>query len=219
MYNENYVRHGGEHSQSQKSSPGEVWAALADFANRFMDEYGSEDEEHANRSRSYYGSGNSDGQDYGGNYYSGGNGSRKGQGFMRYRGQPRTSTGRFKKVRYSHNAFGGMEREKEEVGSMLAENFDKDWLLEKAVKEAGEFITAVAKEDEYEMFKEFCELCVLMKGVGEFVPEELEEQACDQAITDYAKKANSRHGGEESEYHHPMLDEYNRMSGSVRYSY
>ena len=69
--------------------------------------------------------------------------------------------------------------------------------------------TAVLTEKQvfkYEMFKEFCELCVLMKGFAEFVPAELEEQACEKALSYYAKKA------EHMRYSNPLLDEYSRRN-------
>ena len=89
---------------------------------------------------------------------------------------------------------------------MLASGHDQDWLIEKAIGEASEFIHAATKRDEYEMFKEFCELCILMKGVGEYVPEELESQACEKALEYYARKA------EGMDYHNPLWDEYHRRS-------
>lgn len=186
-YEESFVRAGDGRGYARHS--GEAWNALADFAKKFMEEYYPDDEEVR---RSY-------------NRYSGAMRGRyedddRGE-FSRYRGQPRTSSGRFKKVRYGHDV---TEMDKEEIGATLAHMHSQEWMIEKAIEEASEFIKAATKRDEYEMFKEFCELCVLMKGVAEFVPEELEEQACEKALEYYAKKA------EHIRYSNPLLDEYHR---------
>jgi hypothetical protein len=45
-----------------------------------------------------------------------------------------------------------------------------------------------------------------MIGVAEFIPAELEEQACEKAIEYYSKKAES------VRYSNPLLDEYSRMN-------
>lgn len=45
-----------------------------------------------------------------------------------------------------------------------------------------------------------------MKGFAEFVPAELEEQACEKALSYYAKKA------EHMRYSNPLLDEYSRRN-------
>ena len=184
MYEEDYVRLGSGGHKSHAHHPGEAWNALADFAKKFMEEYYPEDEEmHRSYHRYAY-----DEPEH-----------------ARYRGQPRTSTGRFKSMRYSHE-HEACEMDKREIGSMLAHTHGRDWMIEKAIKEASEFIAAASKEDEYEMFKEFCELCVIMKGFAEFVPAELEEQACEKALAYYAKKA------EHMRYSNPLLDEYSRRS-------
>ena len=61
---------------------------------------------------------------------------------VRYsRNQPRTSTGRFKRMRYSHE----LEGEKEEVAMQLAREFGREELLDKAIKEAFELIKCAAK--------------------------------------------------------------------------
>lgn len=186
MYNEDYIRIGGEHTRP--------WNALAEFAKRFMEEYYPEDAEAMRRMSSRYGR------------YSGDNES------MRYRGQPRTSTGRFKRARYGHE-MEEIEECKEVVGAMLAETKGKDWLIQKAIKEAGEFIEAASDRDEYEMFKEFAELCILMKGVGGLIPEDLEEEAYRKALEYYSKKSEKMH----SRYSNPLLDEYYRAGRSEKY--
>lgn len=184
MYEEDFVRIGDTGHRNSVRHSGEAWNALADFAKKFMEEYYPEDEEVR---RSY-------------NRYAYDDDFERG----RYRGQPRTSTGRFKRMRYSHER--DCEMDKKEIGSILAHTHGREWMIEKAIKEASEFIAAASKEDEYEMFKEFCELCVLMKGFSEFVPAELEEQACEKALSYYAKKA------EHMRYSNPLLDEYSRRN-------
>ena len=82
----------------------------------------------------------------------------------------------------------------------------KDWLIEKAIKEASEFIQRATDGDEYEMFKEFAELCILMKAVAEFMPEELEEKACEKALEYYSRKVEGK------DYGNPLLDEYSRRN-------
>ncbi|MBQ4314599.1 MAG: hypothetical protein IJC21_04060 [Lentisphaeria bacterium] len=191
MYNEDYIRIGsGEHHPRP-------WNALAEFAKRFMEEYYPEDAEEMRRMSARYGR-------YG--RYSGDRET------MRYRNQPRTSTGRFKRVRFGHG-MEDIEECKEMVGGMLAETKGKDWLIQKAIKEAGEFIEAASDRDEYEMFKEFAELCILMKGIGELIPEDLEEEACRKALEYYSKKTETMN----SRYSNPLLDEYYRMNRPTGY--
>jgi hypothetical protein len=188
MYEEDYVRvgHGGTMRRS-----GEAWNALAEFAKRFMDEYYPDEAEEMMRRSNEYGMH----RDILG---------RIPYEKMRYRGQPRTAGGRFKRVRFGHEH--DCEGMKEKVGSMLAETYEQDWLIEKAIKEASEFIKCATEGDEYEMFKEFAELCILMKAVAEFMPEELEEKACEKALEYYARKAEGK------DYGNPLLDEYSRRN-------
>ncbi len=185
MYGEDFVRlgaGGGGHGYASRH-PHEAWGALAEFAKRFMEEYYPDHE--WERRASEYAMHDTSGPEH-----------------IRYRGQPRTASGRFKRVRYGHD----YESVKERLGSELAETHGQEWLIEKAIKEAGEFIKAAADQDEYEMFKEFAELCIVMKGVAEFLPEELEEQACEKALEYYSKKA------EQMRYSNPLLDEYHRRA-------
>ena len=105
---------------------------------------------------------------------------------VRYsRNQPRTSTGRFKRMRYSHE----LEGEKEEVAMQLAREFGREELLDKAIKEASELIKCASENKTYEVLREFSELCIVVKAFAEFVPEDLEEQACEEALDYYARKA------------------------------
>ena len=82
MYEEDFVRIGDTGHRNSVRHSGEAWNALADFAKKFMEEYYPEDEEVR---RSY-------------NRYAYDDDFERG----RYRGQPRTSTRRFKRMRYSH---------------------------------------------------------------------------------------------------------------------
>lgn len=194
MYTEDFVRLGDDGHRSLTHHSGDAWNALAEFAKRFMDEYYPDDEE---MHRSY--------ERYAGEWddrYFPPEEHRRERG--RYRGQPRTSSGRFKRVRFGRER--DCEMEKEEVGAALAHSHGREWMIEKAIEEASEFITAATKDDEYKMFKEFCELCVLMKGVAEFVPAEIEERACEKALEYYSRKA------EMMRYSNPLLDEYSRRN-------
>jgi hypothetical protein len=192
MYEEDYVRAGGGHGYASRH-PGETWNALMDFAHCLMRDCYADEHEAMRRASEYA---MHDARDWNEPEH------------MRYRGQPRTASGRFRRMRFGHDC----EAVKERIGAELAENHGKEWLIDKAVKEAGEFVKAAADGDEYQMFREFCELCIVMKGVAEFIPAELEEQACEKALEYYAKKAES------VRYSNPLLDEYsrrNRMSSRM----
>lgn len=185
MYEEDFVRMGGGHGYSSRR-PGETWDALMDFAKCLMKNcYPEEDHEFMRRASQYA---MNDGYSYSPEH-------------MFYRGQPRSANGRFRHMR-GHDC----ESTKERVGAELAQSHDMEWLIEKAVKEAGEFVKAAADRDEYQMFREFAELCIVMKGVAEYIPAELEEQACEKALEYYSKKA------EHMRYSNPLLDEYSRMN-------
>ena len=126
-----------------------------------------------------------------------------GYSYSRYSGQPRTASGRFRRMRFSHE----MEREKEELAPMLAHSFGYDELKDKAIKEASEIIKAATECDEYAMLKEFAELCIVMKAFAEILPEGMEEAAVEEAIEYYSHKV-----GKEV---HPFA-EYMRRSRSRR---
>lgn len=120
----------------------------------------------------------------------------------RYRGQPRTSSGRFKSVRRSVDA----ESRKEDIGAALAEMFGYDYLVEKAIKEASELVTAASQGKNYEMTKEFAELCIIMKGLASLMPEEVEEEACEEAAEYYENKLE----GHARSSHNPLYDRSRR---------
>lgn len=100
------------------------------------------------------------------------------------RREPRTSTGRFKQMRFSRE----MESDKDEVAAMLAREYGREELLDKAIKEASELIKCASENKEYEVLREFSELCIVVKAFAEFVPEDLEEQACEEAVEYYGRK-------------------------------
>jgi hypothetical protein len=127
-----------------------------------------------------------------------------GYSYSRYRGQPRTASGRFKRMRFSQE----LEREKEELAPVLAEMYGYGELKECAIKEASELIKAASEGDEYAMFKEFYELCVIMKAFAELIPEEIEERAAEEAVEYYSRKVEHAHYGHER---HPF-DEFMRRS-------
>lgn len=127
-----------------------------------------------------------------------------GHSFSRYRGQPRTASGRFKRMRFSQE----MEHEKEQLAPVLAEVYGYDHLKECAIKEASELIKAATEGDEYTMVKEFSELCVIMKAFSELLPESIEERAGEEAVNYYKRKMEFAHFGHEQ---HPF-DEYMRRS-------
>jgi hypothetical protein len=103
-----------------------------------------------------------------------------------YRGQPRTSTGRFRRsmMRRSHE----FESEKKRIAGMLAEQCDPEILLDKAIKEAGEFVTYAASGKPFEAMKEFAELAILVCAISEHLPEELTEAAEMEALDYYSNK-------------------------------
>lgn len=118
-----------------------------------------------------------------------------------YRGQPRTASGRFKRMRFSQE----MEHEKEMIAPELAEMYGFDNLKECAIKEASELIKAATEGDEYAMFKEFAELCVIMKALEEEMPEGLPESAGVEAVEYYKRKiGHSRFGHERHPFEEAM---------------
>jgi len=116
-----------------------------------------------------------------------------------YRGQPRTSSGRYRRsmMRRSHE----FDLRKREIAELLAEKYEPEELLDKAIKEAGEFVTYAASGKPYEAMKEFAELALLVCAISDFLPEELTEGAEMEALDYYERKVDHRsrrsHYGEE----------------------
>lgn len=129
----------------------------------------------------------------------GGMGSRGGE-MSRYRGQPRTSTGKFKSMRFADT----FEPDKERLASMIAEEYEPEEIIEKVVKEASEVITAASSEKIYDMFKEFAELAIVMCAFAEHLPEEMVNAAGEEALEYWHRKVghSARYG------HHGSMMSY-----------
>lgn len=128
-------------------------------------------------------------------------GGMGGRGEMsRYRGQPRTSTGRFKSMRFADT----FEPDKERLASMIAEEYEPEEIIEKVVKEASEVITAASSEKIYDMFKEFAELAIVMCAFAEHLPEEMVNAAGEEALEYWHRKVghSARYG------HHGSMMSY-----------
>lgn len=113
----------------------------------------------------------------------------------RYRGQPRTSTGKFRKADTHH-----LDAIKEEISADLAEAWDMPQIAKRAVREGAELIEALERGEDFEAVKEFTELCILMKAVMEEISPEVVEEAECEAIEYWEKKVSqnkSRIGREE----------------------
>lgn len=135
-----------------------------------------------------------------------------------YRGQPRTASGKFRRsmMRYSHE----FEEGKERVAGMLAEECEPEELLDKAIKEAGEFVTYAISGKPFEAMKEFAELAILVCAIAEHLPEELTEAAEMEALEYYERKVDhrnrSRHMSEHYRHDNPLADYSSRRSYGYR---
>lgn len=107
---------------------------------------------------------------------------------MRYRGQPRTSSGRFKRMRFSET----FSNDKERLAAVIADECEPEEIIEKVIKEASEVITAASSEKIYDMFKEFAELAILICAFAENLPEEMVNAAGDEAIEYWQRKFGHR---------------------------
>jgi phosphoribosyl-ATP pyrophosphohydrolase len=114
----------------------------------------------------------------------------------RYRGQPRTSSGRFKRMRFAET----FETDKEQLAAMIAEEYEPEEIAEKIVKEASEVITAASSEKIYDMFKEFAELAIVMCAFAEHLPEEMVNAAGEEALEYWQRKV-----GHSARYGHGMM--------------
>ena len=76
---------------------------------------------------------------------------------------------------------------KERIGEVLGHELDDEEIKSLIVKEAASLIKKISECEPYEAMKEFEELCMVMKGYSENHPEELEEQAKQEAISGYAR--------------------------------
>ena len=86
--------------------------------------------------------------------------------------------------------YGSEERiheAKEKIGEAIGYELDDEEIKCLIVKEAASLIKKISECEPYEAIKEFNELCMAMKGYSENQPEELEEQAKQEAISGYAR--------------------------------
>ena len=129
-----------------------------------------------------------------------------------YRGQPRTASGRYRRsmMRYSHE----FEEGKERVAGMLAEECEPEDLLDKAIKEAGEFVTYAASGKPFEAMKEFAELAILACAIAEHLPEDLTEAAEMEALEYYERKVD--HGRRSYAHEDNPLADFGRRSYRYR---
>jgi hypothetical protein len=101
--------------------------------------------------------------------------------------------------RYSHAMTGtghsmrrgrsgsSLEEYKERLGEMLGQSMTEDDIKCLICKEAASIIKRICKDEPFEAFKEFAELCIGMKAYAEQYPEDLEEQAKEEAIGKYVE--------------------------------
>lgn len=132
--------------------------------------------------------------------------SRYGQSGMSRRSYGR-SAGGFSKE--------SMEEAKEYLGQTLGRTLSEDDLKCLIMKEAASVIKRLCKDEPFEAVKEFTEMCIAMKGYAETLPEELEEQAKEEAIGKYMEMFSHRerygHSSfrarlihDDGEYHEPV---------------
>ena len=80
-----------------------------------------------------------------------------------------------------------MHEAKERIGEIVGHELDDEEIKCLIIKEAASLIKKISECEDYEALKEFNELCMAMKGYSENLPEELEEQAKEEAISGYAR--------------------------------
>lgn len=91
---------------------------------------------------------------------------------------------------YTRRSHGGMERleeYKERLGEMLGQTMTEDDIKCLICKEAASLIKKICKDEAFEAFREFSELCIGMKAYAEQYPADLEEQAKEEAIGKYVE--------------------------------
>lgn len=127
-----------------------------------------------------------------------------------YRGQPRTASGKFRRsMMRSSREF---EMGKEEVAGILAGQCEPEELLDKAIKEAGEFVTYAASGKPFEAMKEFAELAILVCAIAEYLPDELTEAAEMEALEYYERKVDHHSRRSYHGYSSNPLSDYNRRN-------
>lgn len=80
-----------------------------------------------------------------------------------------------------------MEEYKEYLAEMIGQSLTEDDIKCLIVKEAASLIKRICKEEPFEAMKEFTELCIGMKAYAGTMPEDLEEQAKEEAIGKYVE--------------------------------
>lgn len=76
---------------------------------------------------------------------------------------------------------------KERLGEIIGQSLSESDIKCLICREAGNLINKICKDESYDAVKEFTELCMAMKGYTQMLPEELEMQAKEEAISKYAE--------------------------------
>ncbi len=98
-----------------------------------------------------------------------------------------TGTGRTGTTMRRGRSGSSLEEYKERLGEMLGQSMTEDDIKCLICKEAASIIKRICKDEPFEAFKEFAELCIGMKAYAEQYPEEIEEQAKEEAIGKYVE--------------------------------
>ena len=85
-----------------------------------------------------------------------------------------------------------MDSAKERLGMMLGRTLSEDDIKCLICKEAASIIKRICKDESFEAMKEFSELCIAMKAYSELLPEDLEIQAKEEAISKYMEMFSHR---------------------------
>ena len=127
--------------------------------------------------------------------------------FDRYsRNQPRTSTGRFRRMRFSRDT----EQEKESIGRYIGRSMSNEDIKDLVIKEASSVIKKISEDKVFEALKEFCELSMAMHAYCENVPEDIKHQASEEAIEGYERMFED---GRNDEYEYDQYERRSRRRG------
>lgn len=105
--------------------------------------------------------------------------------YERYSGRDDSSYRSRRRSRYASEE--RIHEAKERIGQVVGRELDDEEIKCLIIKEAASLIKKISECEDYEALKEFNELCMAMKGYAENLPEELEEQAKEEAISGYAR--------------------------------
>lgn len=109
-------------------------------------------------------------------------------------------------MRYGHGGYSRrsydrsgerLDQYKEQLGELMGQSLTEEDIKCLIVKEAASMIKRICKDEPFEAMKEFTELCIGMKAYAGMMPEDLEEQAKEEAIGKYVEMF-SRYGGDHS---------------------